>query len=44
MRDCGQNCQQRQVAGNSWRSRQQERTLPASRGYDDVGFRLVRER
>jgi len=44
LRDCGQNCQQRQVAGGSWRSRQAERTLPASRGYDDVGFRLVRER
>jgi len=44
LRDCGQNCQQRQVAGGSWRSRQEERTLAASRGYDDVGFRLVRER
>jgi len=44
LRDCGQNCQQRQVAGGSWRSRQDERTLAASRGYDDVGFRLVRER
>jgi len=44
LRDCGQNCQQRQVAGGSWRNRQDERTLAASRGYDDVGFRLVRER
>ncbi|MDR0182698.1 bifunctional serine/threonine-protein kinase/formylglycine-generating enzyme family protein [Lysobacter arvi] len=44
LRDCGQNCQHRQVAGGSWRSREQERTLSASRGYDDVGFRLVRER
>lgn len=44
LRDCGRNCQQRQVAGESWRSKQEQRTLLASRGYDDVGFRLVRER
>ncbi|HEY5850371.1 MAG TPA: bifunctional serine/threonine-protein kinase/formylglycine-generating enzyme family protein [Lysobacter sp.] len=44
LRDCGSNCQQRQVAGESWRSRQDHRTLVAERGYDDVGFRLVRER
>ena len=44
LRDCGQNCQQRQVAGSSWRNREDQRTLAASRGYDDVGFRLVRER
>lgn len=44
LRDCGSNCQQRQVAGESWRSRQDQRTLLAERGYDDVGFRLVRER
>lgn len=44
LRDCGQNCQQRQVAGGSWRSREAQRTLAAARGYDDVGFRLVRER
>ena len=44
LRDCGRNCQQRQVSGESWRSKQAQRTLLASRGYDDVGFRLVRER
>lgn len=44
LRDCGRNCQQRQVSGESWRSKQDQRTLLASRGYDDVGFRLVRER
>ncbi|MGO1069439.1 bifunctional serine/threonine-protein kinase/formylglycine-generating enzyme family protein [Lysobacter sp. CA199] len=42
--DCGRNCQQRQVGGNSWRSGSAQRPLSASRGYDDVGFRLVRER
>nr|WP_217497707.1 SUMF1/EgtB/PvdO family nonheme iron enzyme [Lysobacter enzymogenes] len=42
--DCGRNCQQRQVGGNSWRSAQAQRPLSAGRGYDDVGFRLVRER
>ena len=44
LRDCGRNCEQHQVDGESWRSRQAQRTLLASRGYDDVGFRLVRER
>lgn len=44
LRDCGRNCQQRQVAGESWRSQEAQRTLLAGRGYDDVGFRLVRER
>ncbi len=44
LRDCGRNCQQHQVDGESWRSRQSQRTLVAARGYDDVGFRLVRER
>ena len=44
VRDCGRNCEQHQVDGSSWRSRQSQRTLLAARGYDDVGFRLVRER
>ncbi|MFC3549984.1 protein kinase [Lysobacter cavernae] len=44
LRDCGRNCQQRQASGTSWRSKQVQRTLAAERGYDDVGFRLVRER
>ncbi len=42
--DCGRNCQQRQVGGTSWRSRTAQRPLSGGRGYDDVGFRLVRER
>ncbi len=42
--DCGRNCQQRQVGGSSWRSGSEQRPLSAGRGYDDVGFRLVRER
>ncbi|WP_082611349.1 bifunctional serine/threonine-protein kinase/formylglycine-generating enzyme family protein [Lysobacter sp. Root916] len=44
LRDCGRDCQQRQASGASWRSRQAQRPLAAARGYDDVGFRLVRER
>ncbi|MGO0999854.1 protein kinase domain-containing protein [Lysobacter sp. CA196] len=42
--DCGRSCQQRQVGGSSWRSGSALRPLSATRGYDDVGFRLVRER
>lgn len=43
LRDCGRNCQQRQAVGSSWRSQEQQRPLTSARGYDDVGFRLVRE-
>ena len=43
LRDCGRTCQQRQVAGNSWRCKKGQRALAANRGYDDVGFRLVRD-
>ncbi|MFC0678975.1 bifunctional serine/threonine-protein kinase/formylglycine-generating enzyme family protein [Lysobacter korlensis] len=43
LRDCGRTCVQRQVGGPSWRSKQLMRPLDADRGYDDVGFRLVRE-
>ena len=43
LRDCGSTCQQRQTSGTSWRSKQAQRPLPSGRGYDDVGFRLVRE-
>ena len=42
LRDCGSTCQQRQTSGSSWRN-QQAKPLPIGRGYDDVGFRLVRE-
>ena len=37
LRDCGSNCQQRQVTSGAQRLRQ------AGRGYEDVGFRLLRE-
>lgn len=43
LRDCGRTCVQRQVGGPSWRSDKLLRPLDADRGYDDVGFRLVRE-
>ncbi len=42
-RDCGADCNQRQVGGRSWRSDVQQRPISAARGYDDVGFRLLRE-
>lgn len=41
--DCGTGCSRRVVLGASWRSSQARRPLPADRGYDDVGFRLLRE-
>ena len=40
--DCEGDCQSRAVGGSSWR-RGASGTRPAGRGYDDVGFRLVRE-
>ena len=44
LRDCGADCKQRKVVGPSWRSGDRtSRALDAGRGYDDVGFRLVRE-
>ncbi|WP_238346162.1 bifunctional serine/threonine-protein kinase/formylglycine-generating enzyme family protein [Luteimonas saliphila] len=41
--DCTANCSRRTVAGASWRTDSASRTLDPDRGYDDVGFRLVRE-
>ncbi|MGY0798978.1 bifunctional serine/threonine-protein kinase/formylglycine-generating enzyme family protein [Lysobacter sp. A286] len=41
--DCGSSCKQREVGGTSWRSQTPSRALDSGRGYDDVGFRLVRE-
>jgi len=41
-RDCARDCSERQALGTSWRSKQGQRALEANRGYDDVGFRLVR--
>lgn len=43
LRNCGRSCVQRQVGGPSWRTDKLQRPLDADRGYDDVGFRLVRE-
>ncbi|MGH8072792.1 MAG: bifunctional serine/threonine-protein kinase/formylglycine-generating enzyme family protein [Lysobacter sp.] len=44
LRDCGTDCNQRKVIGTSWRnSDSTSRVLEQERGYDDVGFRLVRE-
>ena len=42
-RDCGQDCNRRRVLGRSWRNNDDQRLLPSSRGFDDVGFRLIRE-
>jgi hypothetical protein len=44
LRDCGTSCLQRVVSGSSWRGRKAPEPLVANRGYDDVGFRLLRER
>jgi hypothetical protein len=40
---CGGDCSERVVAGTGWRGGAPTRTLDADRGYDDVGFRLVRD-
>ncbi|MFC5568455.1 bifunctional serine/threonine-protein kinase/formylglycine-generating enzyme family protein [Lysobacter yangpyeongensis] len=42
-RDCSGGCARRIVSGKSWRSRTDQRPLLANRGYDDVGFRLIRD-
>ncbi|MDH5823367.1 bifunctional serine/threonine-protein kinase/formylglycine-generating enzyme family protein [Luteimonas sp. RD2P54] len=41
--DCASDCSRRRIRGASWRDGGQARDGDASRGYDDVGFRLVRE-
>jgi serine/threonine-protein kinase PpkA len=44
LNDCaGGSCARRMTAGSSWRGAGGGRPLEAARGYDDVGFRLVRE-
>ncbi len=43
LQDCGGNCRQRVTTGASWRGSSGSRPMPSERGYDDVGFRLVRE-
>ena len=42
-RDCESGCNRRRATGPSWRTDNIARALDPSRGYDDVGFRLVRE-
>lgn len=42
-RDCSAGCARRVASGKSWRSSSAQRPLLANRGYDDVGFRLVRD-
>lgn len=42
-RDCSGGCGNRLASGRSWRDGKTARALEAARGYDDVGFRLVRE-
>jgi len=42
-RDCASGCARRVASGKSWRSSTARRPLLANRGYDDVGFRLVRD-
>jgi len=41
--DCASDCSHRAATGASWRTRNDSRALDPARGYDDVGFRLVRE-
>jgi hypothetical protein len=40
---CSGGCAKRNVVGGSWRDGDNSRALDADRGYDDVGFRLVRD-
>jgi hypothetical protein len=41
--DCGKGCGERMSGGRTWRGGAGTRPLDPIRGYDDVGFRLVRE-
>jgi len=41
--ECVQGCSQRLSTGRSWRGTAGARPLDPARGYDDVGFRLVRD-
>lgn len=41
--DCSGGCSQRVTTGTSWRGTSGTRPMDASRGYDDVGFRVVRD-
>ncbi|MCL1633119.1 bifunctional serine/threonine-protein kinase/formylglycine-generating enzyme family protein [Luteimonas sp. SX5] len=41
--DCSQGCRKRIAQGSSWRGGAGARPLDPGRGYDDVGFRVVRD-
>ena len=41
--ECGKGCGERLSGGRTWRGASGTRPLDPARGYDDVGFRLVRE-
>jgi serine/threonine-protein kinase PpkA len=41
--DCGEGCRERLSTGKSWRGANGSRPLDPARGYDDIGFRLVRD-
>jgi tRNA A-37 threonylcarbamoyl transferase component Bud32 len=41
--DCASGCRERLSSGRSWRGESGQRALEPGRGYDDVGFRVVRE-
>ena len=45
LQDCASGCQQHLVAGRSWRERKPAAASqhPGDHGFDDVGFRVVRE-
>ncbi len=41
--ECSEGCRKRMSSGPSWRGTSGTRPLDPARGYDDVGFRLVRD-
>ena len=43
LRECSEGCSERMSSGQSWRGASAARPLDPTRGYDDVGFRLVRD-
>lgn len=43
LRECGGTCEERLVTGPSWHGSSATEPREAARGFDDVGFRLVRD-
>jgi hypothetical protein len=41
--DCGEGCRERMTTGRTWRGATGTRPMDPARGYDDIGFRLVRD-